>query len=81
MLRLPPRTATMDELPPLRRVHFRLWQITWSAVIVLITAWCFTVHVGLGITAAVIAKHVLVAILVAGLDYPDDSPGRGASPA
>jgi hypothetical protein len=66
----------MDELPPLRRIQFRLWQIVLSAATVVITAWCFTLGPLPGIIAAVIAKHVLVAILAAGLDYPDERPAR-----
>jgi hypothetical protein len=62
----------MDEYPPLRRVQFRLWQISLSAAVVLITGWCFTLSPFAGVTAAFLAKHVLVAILAAGLDLPDE---------
>jgi hypothetical protein len=60
----------MDEMPPLRRIDFRLWQIGLSALTVVITGWCFTFGPLPGIIAAVIAKHVLVAIIAAGLDLP-----------
>ena len=70
--KLPPRTATLDELPPLRRVHFRLWQISLSGVTILITGWCYTYGPFLGIIATLVAKHVLVAIMAAGLDVPED---------
>jgi hypothetical protein len=73
-LKLPPRTATMDEYPPLRRVRFRLWQISLSSATVLVTAWCYTLGPFAAIVATVIAKHVLVAILAAGLDLPDEQP-------
>jgi hypothetical protein len=67
----------MGELPPLRRVHFRLWQISLASAIVLVAAWCFTLSTFVGIIAAVVAKHVLVAILAAGLDLPDDERPHG----
>jgi hypothetical protein len=62
----------MDELPPLRRVNFRLWQIGLSGATILITGWCYTLGPFAAITATVIAKHVLVAIIAAGLDWPED---------
>ncbi len=72
---LPPlesRPLRMDESPPLRRIHFRLWQIGLSSVTVLITGWCYTLGPLAGITATLIAKHVLVAIIAAGLDLQND---------
>ena len=75
-LKRPPQTATMDEFPPLRRIHFRLWQIGWASAIVLITAWCYLLGPFAAILATVIAKHILVAILAAGLDLPDEAPRR-----
>jgi hypothetical protein len=62
----------MDERPSLRRVHFRLWQIAASGVTILVTGWCFTLSPVIGITATFLAKHVLVAILAAGLHLQDD---------
>jgi hypothetical protein len=62
----------MDEYPPLRRVHFRLWQIALAAVTVGVTGWCYTFGVLAAIVATCVAKHVLVAILAAGLDLPDE---------
>jgi hypothetical protein len=55
----------------LRRVRFRVWQWGMSMATVLITAWFFTLSTSLGIIAIVAAKHVLVAILVAGLGIND----------
>jgi len=66
----PPETSETDEENPLRRVHFRLWQISMSAVTLLVTLWCFILHPIIGIIASFIAKHVLVAILAAGLTRP-----------
>jgi len=71
-LKLPPRIVTIDDYPPLRRVHFRLWQIGMAGATVFVAGWCFTLSPLAGIAAAVVAKHVLVAILAAGLDLPDD---------
>jgi hypothetical protein len=76
-LKLPPRIVTMDDYPPLRRIRFRLWQIGLSGATVFVTAWCFTLGPFAGIAAAVVAKHVLVAILAAGLDLHDDERQRG----
>jgi hypothetical protein len=70
--KLPLLTATMDEHPRLRRIQFRLWQIGLSAVIVLVAGWCYTLSPVVGIAATFLAKHVLVGILAAGLDLPDD---------
>jgi hypothetical protein len=63
----------MDEYPPLRRIHFRLWQISLSSATVLVTGWCYTLGPWPAIIATVVAKHVLVAILAAGLDLPEES--------
>ena len=71
-LKLPPRTGTMDEYPPLRRVHFRLWQISIAGITVLVSGWCFTLGPLPGIIAACVAKHILVALLAAGLDFKDE---------
>lgn len=77
-LKLPPHTATMDEYSPLRRIHFRLWQIGLAGMTVLVAAWCWSLSPFAGITASVVAKHILVAILAAGLNLPDDERERGA---
>jgi hypothetical protein len=63
----------MDEYPPLRRIHFRLWQISLTSATVLVTGWCYTLGPWAAIIATVVAKHVLVAILAAGLDLPAES--------
>jgi hypothetical protein len=69
---LPPRIASMDEIPRLRRVRFRLWQIALSAVTVLVAGWCFTLSTFVGVVATLVAKHVLVAVIAAGLDFRDE---------
>ena len=69
----PPSTVvTLDDRQPLRRIQFRLWQISWAAAVVLVTGWFYTLGPLAGITATVVAKHVLVAILAAGLELPDE---------
>jgi hypothetical protein len=64
--RLPAAVALADD-GGLRRTHFRIWQWTMSLVTVLVTTWCITLGPIPGIIAVVVAKHILVAILVAGL--------------
>jgi len=66
----PPEASETVEDNPLRRIHFRLWQISMSAITLLVTLWCFFLHPIVGIIASFIAKHVLVAILAAGLTPP-----------
>jgi hypothetical protein len=63
---LPPQIG-LDDGDSLGRVHFRLWQVGWSVVIILITVWLMTFGWIPGILAAVTAKHLLVAILAMGL--------------
>ncbi|MCS7046014.1 MAG: hypothetical protein NZO58_06635 [Gemmataceae bacterium] len=61
----PPDLLSGDD--PVQRVHFRLWQISMSALTLLVTIWCFTISPILGIVVSFLAKHVLVAILATGL--------------
>ena len=65
---LPP--PTLSDENPLRRVHFRLWQIVIASVTVILTGWFFTLGAIPGIIALLFAKHVLVAILAMGLHLP-----------
>ena len=65
----PPIVGVYDE-PPRRRVQRRLLQIALAAATVFATAWCYQVHIALGLTATFLAKHILVAILAAGLRLP-----------
>jgi hypothetical protein len=62
--------VSVGDDPPQRRMQFRLWQISITSVTVLLTAWSYTLHVALGLTATFLAKHVLVAVLAAGLQLP-----------
>lgn len=65
-----PAVVRLGDNSPLRRVHFRLWQILMTAITVLVTAWLFRISIAAGIVALFFAKHVLVAVLAAGLSLP-----------
>jgi hypothetical protein len=65
---MPPRVIVADH-DGLERVHFRLFQIMVTAFTVLATGWCFTLGPIPAIIALMVAKHVLVAVLVMGMDY------------
>ncbi len=68
---LPPfDVGTVDE-NPLNRVHFRLWQISLAASVVLISGWFWTLGTTPGIIVSFLAKHVLVAIYIAGAHLPE----------
>jgi hypothetical protein len=58
----------------LYRLHFRLWQIMMSAMTVLISGWFVTFGVIPAIVSLMIAKHVLVAILMVGVQPPATPP-------
>ena len=67
----PPRlpvTVALADGDGLQRTHFRIWQWGMSMATVLVTVWFMTLGPIPGIIAVVTAKHVLVAILVAGLE-------------
>jgi hypothetical protein len=66
--RLPPRVTVADD-DGLSRLRFRLWQIMVTALTVLGTAWCFTLGPVPAIIAIMVAKHILVAVLVMGMDF------------
>jgi hypothetical protein len=69
-LSAPPRrpiAVALADDDGLRRVRFRIWQWTMSLLTVLATTWFITLGPIPGIIAVVVAKHILVAILVAGL--------------
>ncbi len=59
-----------------RRVEFRLWQVRSAAVVVAATAWCATFGPVPAILAVLVAKHILVALVVAGADLErEEAPG------
>jgi hypothetical protein len=53
----------------LDRLQFRLWQFMVTAITVLVTVWCCTLGPIPAILALMVAKHVLVAVLVMGMDF------------
>jgi hypothetical protein len=67
---IPPPIVEIYDEPPRRRVQRRLLQIALAAATVFATAWCYQMHIALGLTATFLAKHILVAILAAGLRLP-----------
>jgi hypothetical protein len=76
----PERPPTISDDGPLKRVHFRLWQIVLTAGTILVTGWFFTLGAVPGIIALLFAKHILVAVLAMGLHLPpparpDANPG------
>ena len=74
----PPILVTVED-DPLRRLHFRLWQIVITGITVFVTTWFITFGAIPAILALMVAKHVLVAILVRGFDEPRVKPRRPAS--
>ena len=68
---LPPVPRLLAEDEGRRRLRMRLWQLWMTTVTVLVTAWFFTLGVLPGLLAVMVSKHVLVAILVRGLDLDE----------
>lgn len=68
----PPLAVALGDDDRLQRLRFRLWQIMLTMVTVFVTVWIILLGIPLlSITAVAVAKHVLVAILVMGIDiYP-----------
>ena len=71
---LPPQNDLLTYDGNLHRVHFRQWQILMTAVTVAITCWFATFGVVSAILSIMVGKHVLVAILAAGLNLPVQKP-------
>ena len=63
----PPLRVTVADDDTPRHLRQRFWQLSLTAITLFLTAWCFTLGWVPGILAAMVAKHVLVAILVMGL--------------
>jgi hypothetical protein len=71
---LPPRQDSLRYDDNLHRVQFRLWQILMTTITVAITCWFATFGVVSAILSIMVGKHVLVAILAAGLKLPMNQP-------
>src|SRR5689334_8698796 len=66
-----PPVVTLDDGGGLGRVQFRLQLVFLTALTVFITGWFCTLGVFPAIVSLMIAKHILVAILVVGLENPE----------
>jgi hypothetical protein len=55
---------------PRRRVRTHLMQIFLAGLTIFVTVYCYQIHVFLGLTVTFLAKHILVAILAAGMKLP-----------
>jgi hypothetical protein len=75
-----PSKPTYGDLPA-QHIDFRLWQIVMSAATIVLAGWFFTLNPIAGIIASFFAKHVLVAILAAGLEHPDSEHPTADVPA
>lgn len=63
-----------------RRIQHRLRRVEATCLTGMATAWCVTLGPVPGIIALLVAKHVLVALLVAGIDHErEESPGQHGS--
>jgi hypothetical protein len=71
-----PPSVTFADGDGMRRVRFRLWQVLLSAVTIFATTWVCTFGIIPAIFALMVAKHVLVAILVMGLNLPGGRQDR-----
>ncbi|MFO0864361.1 MAG: hypothetical protein U0744_06835 [Gemmataceae bacterium] len=60
------------------RARFHARQVLYAAVTVAFTVWCWKQSPILGAILTFVTKHVLVAIITAGLYYPhpDESSGK-----
>lgn len=65
----PPLVGQRDESPA-RRVRTHLLQIAFAFATVFITVWLYQTHILLGLIMTFLAKHILVALLAAGLRLP-----------
>lgn len=70
----------MRDESPRRRVQIRLCHIALAAATIFATAWCYQLHIALGLTATFLAKHILVAILAAELRLPIRDVNSPVSP-
>jgi hypothetical protein len=65
--------ASHDDIerePPSRRVRIRIFQVALAAATIFVTAWCYQLHIALGLTATFLAKHILVALIASALRLP-----------
>jgi hypothetical protein len=72
--------VTVADDDGVNRLRFRLWQLTVTALTVLITGWFVTFGAIAAILALMIAKHILVAVLVLGMDVDSLEPPGNQEP-
>jgi hypothetical protein len=78
---MPPLVTAGDD-DRLRRLNFRLFQVLMTTLTVFGTVWFMSLGPVSAIIALAVAKHILVAILVMGLDiYPQYRGEQGMSQA
>lgn len=65
----PPLRVALADDGGSRRLRAKLWLLWMTILTVLVTAWLITLGPILAIIALVVAKHVLVALLVMGMDF------------
>lgn len=70
MSRITPHVVDLQDERPSYRVRVHLLQIALAFATIFATAWCYQLHVFLGLTATFLAKHILVALLAAGMRLP-----------
>jgi hypothetical protein len=73
----PPFRVTLADDDALRRFHLRLWLIWMTLLTVLVTAWLVSLGTVPAVIGLVTAKHVLVAILVRGLEVDGQQQAEG----
>lgn len=69
-----PTAVTLDDHDGFRRLRFQLWLVWLTVLTVVATAWLCTFGWVAGILAVCVAKHVLVAILLMGLQVNRPRP-------
>jgi hypothetical protein len=65
-----PPTDKLHDESPRRRVRTHLLQIALAGITIFATVYCYQIHIFLGLSATFLAKHILVAILAAGMRLP-----------
>lgn len=70
----PPKKVTFAEGDDVQRGRMLRWQLFWTTITILATTWFCTLGWGPGILAVMVAKHVLVAIIAAGVGLDRSEP-------
>ena len=70
MSQIAPPSEKLHDESPRRRVRTHLMQIFLAGLTIFVTVYCYQIHIFLGLTVTFLAKHILVAILAAGMKLP-----------